>query len=78
MINACGGMVGEVAGKEDLKKVKKLLSQYPFLLNEDIDGAGFTPLMMASMCNSLSVINYLLSLKHIQLNKVKNKVNHSV
>jgi hypothetical protein len=28
----------DVEGKEDLKKVKELLSQYPSLLNESLDG----------------------------------------
>jgi hypothetical protein len=71
--NACGGNANGVDGKEDLKKVKEILSQYRSLLNEDLDGYDNTSLIYASMSNSVSVVVYLLSCDGIKVNK-QNKV----
>jgi ankyrin repeat protein len=74
MISACGGAVDSVEGKEDLRIVKKLLSLYPSLLNEDLDGDGFTPLIMATMCNSTRVVEFLLSLEETEVNIANRSV----
>jgi hypothetical protein len=66
---ACGDDVNDVKGKEDLKKVKEIISQYPSLLNEGLDGNGFTPLMTASGYNSVSIVEFLLSFDDIEVNK---------
>jgi hypothetical protein len=58
---ACGGYVNGAYGKEDLKKVKEIISQYPSLLNEDLDGDGFTPLILASHYNCILIVEFLLS-----------------
>jgi hypothetical protein len=69
LINACGGYTNDDKGKEDLKKVKVILSRYPSLLNEDLDGDGSTSLIIGSSRNSVSVVEYLLSCNGIEANK---------
>jgi hypothetical protein len=69
LIHACGGYANGVKGKEDLKKVKEILSQYPSLLNEGLDEYGYTSLIIASNCSSVSVVEYLLSCDGIEVNK---------
>jgi hypothetical protein len=66
---ACGGWVNGASGKEDLQKVKEIISQYPSLLNEDLDGNGYTPLIYASLYNCISVVEFLLSCDGIEVNK---------
>jgi hypothetical protein len=73
LILACGDDVNGVKGKEDLKKVKEIISQYPSLLNEDLDGDGYTPLVIASSNNYVSIVEFLLSFDDIEVNK-RNKV----
>jgi hypothetical protein len=68
LISACGGYVNGVKGKEDLKKVKEILSRFPSLLNEKLDGDDYTPLIVASGCNSVSIVEFLLS-SDIEVNK---------
>jgi hypothetical protein len=75
LIFACGGYVSSVKGKQELKKVKEILSQYPSLLNEDLNKVGNTSLTYASMENSVSVVEYLLSCDGIEVNK-QNMVNY--
>jgi ankyrin repeat protein len=70
---ACGDDVNDVKGKVDLKKVKEVLSQYPSLLNEDLNGNGYTPLIYASLHNCISIVEFLLSCDDIEVNK-GNKV----
>jgi hypothetical protein len=69
LIHACGGYANGVNGKEDLAKVKEILSQYPSLLNEDLDEFGRTSLIIASVNKSVSVVEYLLSCDGIEVNK---------
>jgi hypothetical protein len=69
LILACGGYANGGYGKEDWKKVKEILSQYPSLLNEDLDEDGFTSLITASMYYSVPVVEYLLSCDGIEINK---------
>jgi glycine cleavage system H lipoate-binding protein len=66
---ACGGYANGGYGKEDLNKVKKILSQHPSLLNEDLEGDGWTSLRIASYNNSDSVVEYLLSCDEMEVNK---------
>jgi hypothetical protein len=66
---ACGDCFNDVKGKEDLKKVKEIISQYPSLLNEDLNGNGWTPLITASCYNSVSIVEFLLSFDDIEVNK---------
>jgi hypothetical protein len=67
---ACGGTVDGVKGKEDLKKVKEILSQHHSLLNEDLEAAGWTPLKFASYINCVSIVEFLVSFDDIEVNKV--------
>jgi ankyrin repeat protein len=53
----------------NLKKVIEILSQFPSLLNEDLNEDGWTALMIASSWNSVSVVEYLLSCDSIEVNK---------
>jgi hypothetical protein len=69
LILACGGWVNGAKGKEDLKKVKEILSQYASLLNEELDGCGSTPLILASIYNCVSIVEFLLSFDDIEVNK---------
>jgi ankyrin repeat protein len=66
---ACGDDVNDVKGKEDLKKVKQIISQYPSLLNEAIDLNGKTPLILASYWNYASIVEFLLSCDDLDVNK---------
>jgi hypothetical protein len=66
---ACGEDVKGIKGKEDLQKVKEILSQYPSLLNEDLNGFGDTTLIYASLYNCVSVVEFLLSCDGIEVNK---------
>jgi ankyrin repeat protein len=67
---ACDGCdSNSVKGKENLKKVKEIISQYPSLLNEDLNKLGQTALIIASKYNSVSIVEYLLSCDGIEVNK---------
>jgi hypothetical protein len=58
---ACGGEVNGVMGKEDSNKVEEIFSEYPFSWNEKLDEDGVTALIIASMRNAISVVDFLLS-----------------
>jgi hypothetical protein len=49
--------------------VKEIISQYPSLLNEDLNGNGSTPLITASRNNSVSIVEFLLLRDDIEVNK---------
>jgi hypothetical protein len=70
---ACGGTVKGVKGKEDLRKVKEIISQYPSLVNEGLDECSNTPLITVAVYNSVSVAEFLLLRDDIEVNK-RNKV----
>jgi hypothetical protein len=63
---ACGVMVNDVEG---IKKVKEIISQYPSVLNEDLDGNGNTPLIIASVYYCVSTVEFLLLCDDIEVNK---------
>jgi hypothetical protein len=69
LINACGGSTFDSGAKVniDLKKVKEIIFQYPSLLNDGL--FGYTSLMISSLHNSLSVVEFLLSCDGIEVNK---------
>jgi hypothetical protein len=69
---ACGEKVNGIKGKEDFKKVKGILSQFPFLLNESLDEYGSTPLIIASRKCSVSIVEFLLSCDRTDVNKQKS------
>jgi hypothetical protein len=66
---ACGDWVNNAPGKENLKKVKEIISQYPSLLNEDLNARGNTPLIFASEHNCVSIVEFLLLCDDIKVNK---------
>jgi hypothetical protein len=81
LFSAVGGYRNGVEGKEDLKKVKEILSQYPSLLNEGFGtDAGYSPLMIASARNFESIVEYLLSLDGTEVNKqsIAVRFNHYI
>jgi hypothetical protein len=58
---------------ENLDKVKDILFRYPSLLNEKLDSAGCTALIISSRNNFPNVVSFLLSLPNIDVNK-KEKI----
>jgi ankyrin repeat protein len=60
--------------KGDLEKVKSVLSENPFLLNEGLTEGGNTALYTASDTNHLSIVSFLLEQENIDVNKT-NMVN---
>jgi hypothetical protein len=67
---ACGGDPDNgVEGEEDSQRVKEIISQSPSLLNEDLNGYGYTPLATACYANCISIVEFLLSCDGIEVNK---------
>jgi ankyrin repeat protein len=64
----------DACNKGDLEKVKSILSESPFLLNEGLDEDGNTALCTASYYNHSSIVSFLLEQEDIDVNKT-NKVN---
>jgi ankyrin repeat protein len=60
--------------KDDLEKVKSILSENPSLLNEGLNEDGWTALFTASYRNHSSIVFFLLEQENIDVNKT-NKVN---
>jgi hypothetical protein len=60
--------------KGDLEKVKSILSENPFLLNEGRNEDDETALFTASFHYHLSIVSFLLEQKDIDVNKTE-KVN---
>jgi hypothetical protein len=71
LLVGCGGYDydNDVEGKEDLNKVKEILSQHPSLLYERLDKFENTPLIFASLYDSLAFIEFLLSCDGIEVNQ---------
>jgi ankyrin repeat protein len=53
----------------DLEKMKSILSENPFLLNEGLDEDGNTALCSASNYYESSIVSFLLEQKNIDVNK---------
>jgi ankyrin repeat protein len=53
----------------DLVKVKSILSENPFLLNEGLDEFGYTTLFTASDNNHSWIVSFLLEQENIDVNK---------
>jgi ankyrin repeat protein len=60
--------------KGDSEKVQFILSENPFLLNEELNEDGNTSLLTVSYYNHSSIVPFLLEQKDIDVNKT-NKVN---
>jgi ankyrin repeat protein len=70
----CVEEMNDACEKGDLERVKSILSESPFLLNEGLKEDGHTALYIASSRNHSSNVSFLLEHKDIDVNK-SDKVN---
>jgi hypothetical protein len=70
LYDACGHLYNT---KDDLEKVKSILSDNPSLINEGLDEDGRTVLYFSSCNNRPLVVSYLLEQQNIDVNET-NKV----
>jgi ankyrin repeat protein len=67
----CLEELNDACWEGESEKVKSILSENPFLLNEELYEDGETALFTASRNNHSSIVSFLLEQENIDVNKTK-------